>query len=44
MSEPLSSGAQFPEMSLQLTEGGSICVPLDLSTPLTIILFYRGHW
>jgi len=44
MSEPLSSGAQFPELTLKLTEGDSLCVPSDLSTPLNIVLFYRGHW
>jgi peroxiredoxin len=40
----LTSGAAFPEISLQLTDGNNMSLPMDLSTPLTVVLFYRGHW
>jgi len=27
-----------------LAGGGSFSFPQDLETPMTIALFYRGHW
>ena len=40
----LGPGDAFPAMRLELVDGGSCLLPDDLSTPLTIVLFYRGHW
>ena len=44
MSEKLVSGDVFPSLSLKIAGGGDLHLPEDLKTPLTIILFYRGHW
>jgi len=44
MSDFLSSGDTFPSISLNLAGGGSFSFPQDLETPMTIALFYRGHW
>jgi hypothetical protein len=40
----LNSGDVFPSVSLSLADGGTFSFPADLETPLTIALFYRGHW
>ena len=44
MSNFLSPGDTFPPISLKIAGGGSISFPDDLETPMTIVLFYRGHW
>lgn len=44
MSEKLGISDIFPEMTLNLTGGGSLELPKDLNTKYKVILFYRGHW
>ena len=44
MSEKLDAGATFPNMTLNLSAGGSLTLPDDLDPNYTILLFYRGHW
>lgn len=34
----------FPELTLNLVGGGSFSLPADLTSPMTVVLFYRGHW
>jgi peroxiredoxin len=34
----------FPNMQLQLVGGGSLSLPDDLESPMTVVLFFRGHW
>ena len=40
----LRPGDHFPSLSLNLADGGTFSLPNDLETPMTIALFYRGHW
>ena len=40
----LSTGDRFPEVQLNLAGGGCIQLPLDLKSPFTILLFFRGFW
>lgn len=44
MQTMLTSGDQFPDIALTSVDGNSICLPADLQTDYTIVLFYRGHW
>ena len=44
MGTMLTSGDQFPDMTLISVEGDTISLPADLETPYTLVLFYRGHW
>ncbi len=44
MTEKLHGGDVFPSLSLKIAGGDTISVPEDLESPLTIVLFYRGHW
>jgi hypothetical protein len=44
MPEFLNPGDAFPAISLNLADGGKFAFPDDLETPMTIALFYRGHW
>lgn len=44
MPDFLSPGDNFPSISLNLVSGGTFSFPDDLETPMTIALFYRGHW
>ena len=44
MSNFLTSGDDFPAISLNLAGGGTFSFPDNLDTPMTIALFYRGHW
>jgi hypothetical protein len=34
----------FPSMQLQLVGGGSLSLPDDLESLMTVVLFFRGHW
>ena len=40
----IGSGEKFPTLGLNLVSGGSLALPQDLVSSLTIVLFYRGHW
>jgi hypothetical protein len=44
MAEKLDVGAQFPEMTIAVTSGGSMTLPSGLGGHYKVILFYRGHW
>lgn len=44
MSHKLNPGELFPSVKLNIAGGGEINLPDDLNTPITIALFYRGHW
>ena len=44
MPDFLNPGANFPSIALNLAGGGTFSFPDDLETPMTIALFYRGHW
>ena len=44
MVDKLSTGDAFPSLSLQIAGGDTLSLPGDLHTPLTVVLFYRGHW
>jgi peroxiredoxin len=44
MTNKLTSGNEFPNLSLKVSDGSTLSLPNDLQTPLTIVLFYRGHW
>lgn len=44
MGDKLGTGDAFPFISLKIAGGGAISLPEDLDTPLTVVLFYRGHW
>ena len=44
MVDKLGTGDVFPSLSLKIAGGDTINLPDNLETPLTIVLFYRGHW
>ncbi len=44
MGEKLGIGATFPDLSIDLVDGGEMRLPDDLSGKYQVILFYRGHW
>lgn len=44
MNQKLDPGNLFPDLSLSLVGGESMTLPGDLSNPMTLALFYRGHW
>ena len=44
MNQKLDPGNLFPDLSLSLVGGESMNLPGDLSNPMTLALFYRGHW
>jgi peroxiredoxin len=44
MADKLNLGDTFPTLELKLAGGGVLTLPNDLTTPYTIVLFYRGHW
>jgi hypothetical protein len=44
MNEKLNPGESFPNLSLNFIGGKTMALPGDLDSPMTIALFYRGHW
>ena len=44
MSEKLNAGDRFPNLTLQLADGGTLQLPDGLDARYKVILFYRGHW
>jgi hypothetical protein len=44
MADKLNPGEAFPTLSLKIPGGDVVNVPGDMETPLSIVLFYRGHW
>ena len=44
MPQKLNPGELFTSLNLSLLGGGALNMPEDLSGPMTLALFYRGHW
>ncbi len=44
MTDKLGIGSTFPQLTLNLVEGGEINIPDEQAKGYQIILFYRGHW
>ncbi|MCH2346571.1 MAG: hypothetical protein MK299_04150 [Pseudomonadales bacterium] len=44
MAQKLNPGEIFPEITLHVVGGNEIQLPGDLDSPMTIVLFFRGHW
>ena len=44
MSEKLQQGDRLPELVLNLTDGGTLTLPKDMSSRYLALLFYRGVW
>ncbi|MFQ3347116.1 MAG: hypothetical protein ACKVKR_11335 [Pseudomonadales bacterium] len=44
MTTKLQPGDLFPDITLSGVDGSEINLPADLSSPFTVVLFYRGHW
>lgn len=44
MGAKLGIGATFPDLSIDLVDGGTMRLPDGLDTKYRVILFYRGHW
>ncbi len=42
--QKLTTGDEFPNLTLNLTDGGALELPQDINTDFAIVLFYRGHW
>lgn len=42
--EKLTTGDDFPNLTLNLTDGGTLELPREIDTNIVIVLFYRGHW
>jgi len=40
----LKNGDPFPELTVDLVDGGTLHLPDDASSGWSIVLFYRGHW
>lgn len=44
MAAKLDTGDRFPNLTLNLADGGRLELPDGLDAKYKIILFYRGHW
>ena len=44
MTNKLDTGDRFPELTLNLVDGGTLRVPGEPDAKYKLILFYRGHW
>ena len=42
--DKLTTGDDFPNLTLDLADGGTLELPEDIDTRFAIVLFYRGHW
>ena len=42
--QKLTTGDDFPILTLNLTNGSTLELPGDIDTNFAIVLFYRGHW
>jgi hypothetical protein len=40
----LHPGDSFPTLTVAQVGGGSVTLPVDISTPYSVILTYRAHW
>ena len=44
MTDKLNPGDLFPSLKLYFLNGDSLIIPEGLDSPMTLALFYRGHW
>jgi peroxiredoxin len=44
MADKLGIGSQFPALTIQLVDGGTLALPTGLQAKYAVVLFYRGHW
>ena len=44
VSKQLVPGDRFPQLKLNIADGDSITLPVDIETDYAVVLFYRGHW
>ena len=44
MADKLVQGDKLPDISLNLTDGGSLDLPRDMAGRYLVLLFYRGNW
>jgi hypothetical protein len=44
MADKLGIGAIFPELTINLVDGGTLTLPAGLNAKYGVVLFYRGHW
>ena len=44
MANKLGIGDTFPQLSIELVDGGTLDLPEGLDAKYKVILFYRGHW
>ena len=42
--QKLTTGDDFPNLTLNMTDGGTLELPRDIDTKFGIVLFYRGYW
>ena len=42
--QKLTTGDDFPNLTLNLTDESTLELPGDIDTNFAIVLFYRGHW
>jgi peroxiredoxin len=42
--QKLTTGDDFQNLTLNLTDGSTLELPKDIDTDFAIVLFYRGHW
>ena len=42
--QKLTTGDDFPNLTLNLTDRGTLELPRDIDTKFGIVLFYRGYW
>lgn len=44
MSPKLGIEDAFPDITLNLVDGGMLSLPVGLDANYKVVLFYRGHW
>ena len=44
MAEKLGIGDTFPDMTINLVDGGTMELPGGIDSKYRVMLFYRGHW
>ena len=44
MSDKLQQGDRFPNLNLNLIDGGSLELPREIPNRYVALLFYRGKW
>jgi len=44
VNEKLNTGDQFPGMTMPLSGGGELTLPMPMETGYQVVLFYRGSF